>query len=337
MNNKQIVIVTNENDPHSDDMIRKLREMGHEPTRLNTDDIPSNTIMSFSLGSSAWKGSIKIQTNGRVVNIDDARSVWWRRPGNFPLPSDLSEQEREFAKGEIEQTFDGLWSSTDCYWVSFPPNIRQAGYKMAQLKRAAQLGFEVPRTLITTNPEEVRFFYESCKGQVIYKVMTDPFLAMGKVTADTNSPEFVPRSTFATLITDAELAMADSVKLVPCLFQEYIPKQIELRVTVIGDEVFAAEIHSQAHEKTSVDWRHYEVEIPYRKANLPVDIAERCLALVRSYNLNFSAMDLILTPDGRYVFLENNPNGQFMFIEQKVPELKMTEALAACLIRGANS
>lgn len=337
MNGKQIIIVTAEDDPHSDDMIHKLHEMGHEPIRLNTNDIPSNTTMSFSLGSSAWEGSIKIKTNGRVINIAHIRSVWWRRPGNFPLPSDLSEQEREFAKGEIEQTFDGLWSSIDCYWVSFPPNIRQAGYKMEQLKRAAQLGFEVPRTLITTNPEEVRFFHETCKGQVIYKVMTDPFLAMGKVTTNDNSPEFTPRSTFATLITDSELAMADSVKLVPCLFQEYIPKQIELRVTVIGDEIFAAEIHSQAHEKTSVDWRHYEVEIPYRKANLPMDIAERCLELVRSYNLNFSAMDLILTPDGRYIFLENNPNGQFMFVEQKVPELRMTEALASCLIRGSNS
>jgi glutathione synthase/RimK-type ligase-like ATP-grasp enzyme len=131
--------------------------------------------------------------------------------------------------------------------------------------------------------------------------------------------------------------MLDSVRLAPCQFQEYIQKQSELRVTVIGDDVFAAEIHSQAHEKTSIDWRHYDVQIPYCKATLPSDMIERCLALTRSYNLNFSAMDLVLTPDGRYVFLENNPNGQFIFVENLVPELKMTAALAACLIRGANS
>ena len=78
-------------------------------------------------------------------------------------------------------------------------------------------------------------------------------------------------------------------------------------------------------------------DIPYRKATLPAEVAEQCLKLVRSYNLNFSTMDLIVTPDDRYVFIENNPNGQFMFIEKRVPELPMTAALAACLIRGANS
>jgi hypothetical protein len=64
-------------------------------------------------------------------------------------------------------------------------------------------------------------------------------------------------------------------------------------------------------------------------------VTESCLALVSGYGLNFSAMDIIVTPDDRYVFLENNPNGQFIFVEHKVPELGMTDALAACLIRGA--
>jgi glutathione synthase/RimK-type ligase-like ATP-grasp enzyme len=130
------------------------------------------------------------------------------------------------------------------------------------------------------------------------------------------------------------------VRLVPCLFQEYIPKRLEYRITVIGDELFAAEIDSQSRDSTTVDWRNWNeggFDIPYRKADLPSEIAERCLALVRSYGLNFSALDLILTPDDRYVFIENNPNGQFIWVEMLVPELEMTAALAACLIRGANS
>jgi glutathione synthase/RimK-type ligase-like ATP-grasp enzyme len=206
------------------------------------------------------------------------------------------------------------------------------------LRRAAQLGFEVPRTLITTDPEEVRAFYEACHGQIIFKVMSDPFLGAPKVVQkhpDQLPPE--PYETHTTLITKEELAMLDSVRLVPCLFQEYIPKQIELRVTVIGDEIFAAEIHSQAHDKARVDWRPYTAEVAFRKATLPDEVAQRCLKLVRSYELNFSTMDLILTPDGRYLFIENNPNGQFLFIEDLVPELRMAEALAASLIRGANS
>ncbi len=340
MDKKQIVIVTNINDPHTDDVILMLQEMGHEPVRLNTDDIPLNTMMSLGFGNetSTWKGSITIRTNGRIIDLNAIRSIWWRRPDEFGLPIDLSEQERDFAKDEIDHTLRSLWASLDCYWISYPEYIRQASWKGSQLHRAAQLGFEVPRTLITTDPEEARAFYDSCNGQVVFKVMTDPFLGASKIAQrHPEQPPPEPYGTYTTMITGSELALLDAIGLVPCMFQEYIPKQVELRVTVIGDDIFAAEIHSQVHEKTLIDWRHYDADIPYRKATLPTEVAERCLALVRSYKLNFSTMDLILTPDGRYVFIENNPNGQFIFVEERVPELRMTEALAACLIRGANS
>jgi len=339
MHKEQIIIVSNINDPHTDEMIRLLKDMGHEAIRLNSDDIPLNTTMSLSFGNQTGilHGSVAIQTNGRMIDLEAIRSVWWRRPGEFFLPPMFTEREREFARGEIEHALRGLWAYLDCYWVSYPESIRQAGWKGNQLQRAIQLGFEVPKTLITTDPEEARAFYEACHGQIVYKVMTDVFLGAPKIVAKhPDQPPPDPYAVYTTLVGESELASLDSVRLTPCLFQEYIPKQVELRVTVIGDEIFAAEIHSQEHEKTRVDWRHYDVSIPYRKATLPADVAERCLQLVKSYQLNFSTMDLILTPEGRYVFIENNPNGQFMFIEELVPELRMKEALAACLIRGAN-
>jgi glutathione synthase/RimK-type ligase-like ATP-grasp enzyme len=338
MTKNQIVIVTNINDPHADDVILLLQEMGHEPVRLNTDDIPPHTTMSLAYQHSGWQGSITIHTNGRVVDTDVIQSIWWRRPGDFTLPIDLSEQELEFAKDEMDHALRSLWASLDCYWISYPEYIRQASWKGSQLKRATELGFDVPRTLITTDPDEARSFFDACDGKLVFKVMTDPFLAASKVARrHPDQPLSDLYQTKTTLVTEAEVALFDSIRLVPCQFQEYVPKQVELRITVIGDDIFAAEIHSQAHEKTQLDWRNYDVDVPYRKANLPLEVAERCFALVKNYQLNFSAIDLILTPDGRYVFLENNPNGQFIFVEKLVPELRMTEALAACLIRGANS
>ncbi len=342
MNKSQIIIVTNTNDSHADDVVTMLGEMGHEPIRLNTDDIPQNTMLSlgFESNSDRWRGAISVLTNGRRIDVEAIRSIWWRRPSTFGLPIDLSEREREFATDEIEHVLQSLWRTLreDCYWISYPEYIRQASFKGSQLQQAAKLGFEVPRTLITTDPEEARAFYEMCNGKLIYKVLSDPFLGATKVAnKHPDQPSPAPYGTHTTLITESEVALLDSVRAVPCLFQEYVPKQVELRVTVIGNDIFAAEIYSQEHEKTQVDWRHYDVEIPYRKATLPTEIAERCLALVKSSRLNFSTMDLILTPDGHYVFIENNPNGQFIFIEHRVPELRMTEALASCLLRAANS
>lgn len=336
----QIVIVTRMDDPHADNVIIKLQETGHEVVRLNTDDIPENVSMSFVMGFSGtnWRGGIDILTNGRRIDVDEIKSVWWRRPGGFRLAPDFSAQEREFAREEIDHVLRGIWSTLDCYWISYPEHIRQASWKGTQLQRAAEFGFDVPRTLITSSPDDARAFYGECKEQMIYKVMTDPFLGAQKV-AETEpeqiSPEIYSAST--TLISEAELALLESTRLVPCLFQEHLPKKSELRVTVIGDDVFAAEILSQEHEETRLDWRNYDIDVEFHRADLPVDVADRCFRLAKSYELNFSAMDLILTPDGRYVFLENNPNGQFIFVEDRVPELRMTDALAACLVRGANS
>lgn len=139
---------------------------------------------------------------------------------------------------------------------------------------------------------------------------------------------------YTTLITQEHLSLLETVRTAPCQFQELIPKRLELRVTIIGDDLFVCEIHSQQDERTSLDWRHYEAAIPYKKGTLPPEIAEKCFALMKGYGLNYSAMDLILTPEGEYVFLENNPAGQCFFIQDLIPEFKMVEAVAAYLLRG---
>lgn len=340
MGKNQIVIVSQMDDLHVDEIILRLNEMGHEPIRLNTDDIPDALMASLSLEkpSDSWSGTLTILTNGRRIDIEAIRSIWWWRPGSFRLPARLSAQEREFAQDEIEHMLQGLWASVPCYWVSLPAHIRQASWKAYQLQQAAHLGFAVPRSLITMNPEDARAFCESCEGQqALYKVMSDPFLAVTKVAEKypDYQPEFAVTPT--TLITREDFSALDAVRTAPCFFQENLRRVLDLRVTVIGDEIFAAEIHSQDHEETRIDWRYSDADIAYRETRLPVDVAERCMALVRHFDLQYCALDLFLTPDGRYVFSECSPYGQFLFVEERVPELRMTEALASCLVRGARS
>jgi len=97
----------------------------------------------------------------------------------------------------------------------------------------------------------------------------------------------------------------------------------------------AARIHSQDDPRTVVDYRDFSADIRYEEAGLPEDVRRRCLEFVKSYGLTFGAIDLIETRSGEYVFLENNPVGQFYFVEELVPSLKMTDAVAARLTEGA--
>jgi hypothetical protein len=332
----QIVIVTNQDDPHADDVIRTLWRMGGEPIRLNTDEVPQYSSLTLELDD-GLAGRIELETNGLVIDIERIKSIWWRRPRRFRVPTDLSPWEAEFAQEELRQAYRGLWASVDCYWISHPDAIERAEWKLGQLQRARELGFDVPRTLVTSDPAAALDFHAACGGDVVFKVMTGPYLAAERYMdrfPDAPEPEAV--QTLTTLVGEEELAALEAIRTVPALFQERVPKRVELRVTVIGDDLFVAEIDSQGDERTQVDFRADFDAVEYRAGELPDHIAARCMALVRSYGLNFSAMDLVVTPDDRYVFLESNPNGQFGFIEQLVPELQLTEALATRLLRGGD-
>ncbi|GCE29453.1 ATP-grasp ribosomal peptide maturase [Dictyobacter alpinus] len=320
---QNILIVAEEFEPHTDILLGYLRSLGHNPIRLHTADFPLNASVEINFDGQYWHGYL--QTKKRRIFLEEIRSIWWRRPGAYVVSSELPQDQKRFVREELDHALKGVWYSLDCYWMSFPPSIRLASNKPRQLKQAAELGLRVPQTLITMDPDQAQAFFEACNESIIYKTLVNP---------QPNSD--VPKSIYATPITKDHMTFFEQVRTTPCLFQEYIPKQVELRVTVIGDEVFTAEIHSQENERTKYDWRHYEVPTRIQKHTLPVDIAEKCIHLTKNYGLNFSTSDLILTPEGEYVFLETNPNGQWLWVEEAVPELKMKEALAECLIRGAN-
>ncbi|MEM8535174.1 MAG: MvdC/MvdD family ATP grasp protein [Chloroflexota bacterium] len=342
---KNILIITQEIDPHADYVLKLLRQMGHSAVRLHPANIPTAGVLTYELSNAALDGQFHF--DGRVIRPEEMDAVWWRKPRPYRLPRALSFEEREFAKLEINTVMKGIWSSLDCYWMSQPAAIREASYKLEQLKRAVNLGFGIPQTLITSDPERVRSFYETCEGQIVYKVMSDPMLGISArldhytkwIEGDVQDPlahTELPQisATYTTPITEDYLNMLDTVQVAPCMFQAYVDKQYELRVIVVGDEVFPAEIHSQAHADTRVDWRHYEIPIPYKHATLPEEISTRCVELTKSYGLNYGAIDLIVTPEGEYVFLEINPNGQWMWVQELVPTLKIGEAIAYYLAHG---
>src|SRR5262249_36883674 len=107
-----------------------------------------------------------------------------------------------------------------------------------------------------------------------------------------------------------------SVRYCPVLFQADVPKRVELRLTVVGDQVFAAEIHSQEANHTRQDWRRYDrYQTPHLPHPLPPEVAERCRQLVSRLGLSYGAIDLTPTPQGLYVSLETNPNGQSLWID----------------------
>ena len=331
--NSNILIITNSSDLHADIIVSTLTQKGSTPFRINLDEFPKDFELSFEANQDLWKTTVTHLPTGEVLDMNLVKSVWTRKAGNFAFLSEdqYSSQEKAFADQEAEHVLNGLLYSLDCYWMNHPLAVRSALWKGEQSVRASKMGFKIPDSLITNRPGSVISFKEKMNKDVVLKTMSTPTLSAEEVNAD---ERVVSQGLQTTILTEDHMENIDSVREIPCYFQAYIDKQFELRVTIIGNHVFAAKIHSQQSEQTRVDFRDYSADILYEPFQLPAEVAERCRKFVHSYDLQYGAMDIIVTPDDEYVFLENNPAGQFWFVEQLVPELKMMDALANCLIEG---
>jgi len=331
--NKDILIVTHSGDLHADLVVERLHARGARTFRLDLDRFPAQYRLDIRQRDGVPAGALHHLPSQAEVSLADIGAVWTRKSGEFSFPSDdeLGPQERAFATAETHHILTGTLLGLDAYWMNHPMASQSAMWKGEQLRRASRVGFRVPPSLATNDPDAVRRFRAECGGDIIFKPLSSPSLGADDVEA---ADRIVP-NLGTTLVTDAHEDMLDSVREIPAFFQQYIAKRHEIRVTVIDDRVFAARIESQGDERTRIDYRDFSAEIEYGAERLPAEIERMCRELVHGYGLRFGAIDLIFTPEGEYVFLENNPAGQFLFVEQLVPELRMLDAVAECLLDGA--
>ena len=329
----RILIVTNRDDLHADLVAQKLLARGANPFRLNLDEFPKHFEVALEYRDGRWAGGLGHVPTGDRLDLARIGAVWMRKKADFAFASPLAPQELAFAEAETEHVLFSLLYSLDCYWMSHPLALRGAGWKGEQLRRAAAMGFKVPPSIVANCRSAVEAFAAAAPDGIVFKALSSPSLGAEMVPVDDRMAAPLP----TTRIDAANADALDAVAELPCFFQHHVRKRHELRVTVIGERAFAARIHSQDDPRTALDCRDMAADIRYEAAALPPEIERRCLDFVASYGLTYGALDLIVTPDGDHVFLENNPVGQFLFVEQLVPELDLTGALADCLIRGGGA
>jgi glutathione synthase/RimK-type ligase-like ATP-grasp enzyme len=319
-----ILIVTNQRDYTADFLILELRRRGIDFIRFNTEDFPQRVRIAWGPQNAGTCGHFIFPK--RRVDFREIQSIWYRRPV-APVPSPILNESSasEFVISESQAALEGVWRSLDSFWVSNPDNLRRAELKLYQITLAAKLGFSVPPTVVTNNPEEARAFYRAHAGNVVYKTLRQGRLrSVDGLTLIYTNP-----------VGSQEAERLDDVAYAPTLLQGYVEKRVEIRVTVIGQQVFPVAIHSQEHPEARHDWRRVDAwQLRNELCALPDEVEERCRKLVEIMGLAFGAIDLIETPEGRHVFLEINPNGQWAWIQQLRPEIPLRETLADLLVGG---
>ena len=111
------------------------------------------------------------------------------------------------------------------------------------------------------------------------------------------------------MVTDEHLRATISLSASPAIYQEYIPGVDHLRINCFGDEILAFKLTTE-----ELDWRG-NLNIPCRPVELDANLKQKLLLVLELLNLRMGVIDLKLTPEGEPVWLEVNPQGQFLFLE----------------------
>ncbi|WP_147796311.1 alpha-L-glutamate ligase [Cellulomonas sp. Y8] len=308
-----IVVVSHPADVHATAVVGRLASWGRETYLLDYARFGRDLTLTLD-PAGAGGPAVRVADARGVTDLTDATAVWWRRPQLVDVGGIADDDARGFAYGEWHAALGGLHELLPCPWMNPPPLDAAASHKSTQLAVARGLGLRVPETMMTSDPAEARAFVERVGvGSVVYKI----FAATERVWRETRR------------LRPDDLALLDSLPLAPVIFQEFVPARADLRVTVVGDRLFPLAIDSSG-TGYDADFRLHLARARTGAADLPEDVADRLRALMKRFGLVYGAVDLRLTPEGEYVFLEVNPAGEFLFAEHG-SGLPLTDAVAGWL------
>ncbi|PKL76104.1 MAG: hypothetical protein CVV27_11995 [Candidatus Melainabacteria bacterium HGW-Melainabacteria-1] len=197
--------------------------------------------------------------------------------------------------------------------INPPEHMFGQQLKPLELQLAREVGLEIPKTLISNDPEAVRAFVAELPD-VVYKPLTGYGICRP--------------------VSDAELRQLDRLKASPVIFQQRV-QGTAVRATFVDRQLIsAARLPSE-----SLDYRNdaeYEAgRQVYQPMQLPEPIVSACQAYLERAGLLFAGIDLIETADGRYVFLEANSSPMYLELEIRTRH-PITFELATALLKYAN-
>jgi hypothetical protein len=307
-----ILVVSHEADDHAAAVVAELAAASHPVEVIDTARFPrhSTVIEQFD----GRERSFAFVSDGRHIVLECCGAAWWRRPQPFSLHAGLAADATSFVYGECQEAISGLWWSLPARWVNSPQLDSAAHHKPYQLTVAADVGLRIPRTLITNDPDAaLGLIQEIGVERTVYKT----FLANEQCWRETR------------IMRHRDIDVLDTLRVAPVIFQEYVAADADMRVTIMGSHMFAAEIRS-APGGYEVDYRMDMAGARFAAAVLPDPVEEDLRELMRRLGLIYAAVDLRRTPSGEYVFLEVNPAGEWRFVEDRTGQ-PMTTTMASLL------
>jgi glutathione synthase/RimK-type ligase-like ATP-grasp enzyme len=331
--NIDVIILASPKDSHAALGDLMLKAEGINSLIIDYSDFPDRARLSIS--QTGCSENTQLELDGLTYDLSSVRSIWVRKMQRFKV----RQKNGIYAMLALEELIDFLndgFENIGSFWLPGRWTTMLAWEKRRgrMLSLAKRVGFKIPDTLITQEPRELIDFYERHNGNIIakkyYRGIFPAYNLPGHVT---NWGSF----SFTKPVRPLDFKYLHQLCEMPVVFQEQIPKQLELRITVVGTQVFAAAIRSQETHRTKQDWRLYDTSnTEYFIYDLPDSIADACVNIAAEMDLTYGAIDMIETPSGDLYFLEINPAGQSLWIEERTG-LPITDCICRMLINAKHT
>ena len=324
---KKVLLIGVSGEPHVESVKEIIKAKGGETVEIQVDLVLQGKAISSRLENT---GELNLRLEEQIgkLPMSSISSVFCRPYPEWALGAKHRvPMVEQFLQRECYNLLEMVWEwirDDVPVWVN-PWDVSDlAANKGRQLKLASKLGLKIPRTLITFSNVEAKNFISEAHAAGKKIVI--------KTLSGFHNPQRNERAgSFVRQINENELGEINY----PLLLQEYMDKQYELRVTVVGNKCFACKILSQnsPNEASKIDWRVYDFEhVDWLPAVLDAETESAMIKMVNAFGLNYAAIDLICSPNGEITFLELNPNGLWLWIE-KLAGLPISEAVADFLLR----
>lgn len=295
-------------------MCARLDDLSYEYLFFDQVHYPGRFHLSWELDTCGPRGYVT--SPNRKVDVADLTGVYARyaRYRGGPERPGLSKLERDLTDAEYQLSLMQLLDLLPCVVANRVKASTSNDSKIYQAFLAESFGLRTPRTLVTTDPDEVWEFYEACDRRVIYKSLSSIRSIVHRLSEE-----------------DLRERLA-RVRHCPTQFQECIDG-VDIRVHSVGDRVFATEIVSDVS-----DYRYAAREgapLSLHSIDIPDDVAAACTGMASTLGLVLSGIDLRRTPNGEYYCFEVNPSPGFLFYERSTGQ-PISEAVAH-LLRGRAS
>lgn len=309
----KVLLLAHEQDDHAAPVRWALEQAGQEAACWSGVSAMEQEQVALAFGAQP-----EISLGGHTLRSGDA--AWLRQPRRL---SPEAETLDEPLVPPFLDTVAAMMEALPLRCVNKFSASNLINNKAVQLHLASGYGLRTPQTLMSNAPAAVRAFFDEYPEDLVCK----PFAS--HIWQQQDSGELAVTGTFS--LSRGQLPAEDEVfTFAPAIYQQKVVKQFDVRTVLMGKSVYSFALRTPSN---ALDWRldgaMHKIEV--EMIATPAAVKNGLLRFAEKTGICFGSADFAVDLRGEWWFLEINEQGQFLWLEQFVPQAALLQKFCAFL------